>query len=71
MKYYFEKEQIIKIVLMEDHQDEAATFTNTTLGSVTTSLGEIMSTINYCGQAMLTGRDGQGIGTLLIRAEVD
>ena len=56
---------------MEDHQDEAATFTNTTLGSVITSLGEIMSTINYCGQAMLTGRDGQEIGTLLIRAEVD
>jgi len=63
---------MLKIQLLEDHSsDEASAFTNTTLGSVTTSLGEIISTLTYCGQAVIAGRNGNGIGTLLIRAEVD
>jgi len=63
---------MLKIQLLEDHSsDEASAFTNTTLGSVTTSLGEIISTLTYCGQAVIAGINGNGIGTLLIRAEVD
>ena len=41
---------MLKIQLIEDNSsNEASAFTNTTLGSVTTSLGEIISTLTYCG----------------------